>query len=376
MNDKLTIQETQRRIKKVSGYHMLLFLLPILSVLYYGWLKSAELNTRPDNPHRVAPLNQRGKILDRRGSPLATVLEQERYYPAGECAGSLVGYELRGRNQTGLEAALQAEVSPPLPAATLTQAIAQDKEIATGKRSQLHGPDISLTLDLKIQQVLFQALSPLPGALAVADPEGNVVAAISSPSFDPNKVRENWQALRSDPQSPFIERVGSGFYPVLRPDGSPLLGQQESKNHTWFSKEPFPNFPLASEAAWIDGRLFVTPLMLLESAFQTVGPPPKQGLSLRLERKPTPSQRSIAPGLSNESPTTSGGLRYWQLQGPPFRKSPSFLALIGETSKGYRFSLVIEIATADARRKMLEEILPALEQVEDTQQVSVTARGR
>ena len=376
MNDKLNIQETQRRIRKVGGYHLLLFLLPILSVLYYGWLKSAELNTRPDNPHRIAPLNQRGKILDRSGTPLVTVLEGERAYPAGECTGSLVGYELRGRNQTGLEAALQGEISPPLPAVTLTQALIQDREVSAGKRSQLQGPDIRLTIDLKIQQQLFQALSPFPGAIALADPQGDIIAAVSSPSFDPNKVRENWQALRSDPKSPFIERVGSGFYPVLRPDGSPLLTQQESKNHTWFSKDPFPNYPLASEAAWIEGRLFITPLMLLESAFQTVDRVPRQGLSLRQERKPASSQRSVPPSLQEPADSASESLRYWLLQGPPFRNSPSFLAVIGETSERYCFAIVVEVDSSQAQAQLVDKILPALELVGRTQQVSETGRGR
>lgn len=360
MTEKLKFSETRRRIRKVGVYHLVLFILPALSLLYYGWLRAPELNTRPDNPHRVAPLNQRGKILDRNGKPLATIIENKRVYPAGECAGSLVGYELRGRNQTGLEAALQGEISPPLPAATLTQALRQDREISAGLRPNLHGPDFHLTLDLALQKLVYEVMQKYPGAAVIADSRGRILASVSSPSFNPNFIRERWQELRSDPSSPFIERVGSGLYPVTNKDLSPILSRGISEHHPWLSKDPFPDYPLASEAAWIENRLFLTPLMLLEYSYQLSEKELPSSLTLRSEPKPKSSKRSL-PSVSKTSPHSEDeSITYWRLNGPSFRDSPEFLAVLGHTSGGFHFSLVIETASEESLAHFEERILPFL----------------
>ena len=49
------------------------------------------------------------------------------------------------------------------------------------------GRDVLLTLSLALQETLYAALSNRPGcALALSLPDGEVLAACSSPSFDPN----------------------------------------------------------------------------------------------------------------------------------------------------------------------------------------------
>ena len=347
--------DTIRRIKKVGRYHLVLFLLPVLSILFYGWLRAPHLNERPDNPQRIAPLHLRGRILDRQGRPLAHTVNETRTYPLGPSVGSLIGYQLRGRNHTGLEASIQDRLSPPLPPATLAAAIHQDRQVKEGKRPRLRGPDVRLTLDSELQRALYEALLPAAGAVVVADREGEILAAVSSPSFDPNTVRQNWQKLRDDERGPFIERVGSGFYPVTGPQGEAIASETALTGHNWLSTEPFPGYPGASGAVWVDGRLFLTPLMMLELAYWLEGQSKAPSFRLLLDGQDSESASAPLEVPELRASATQG---VWNLEGPPFRKSPAFLATVGchgETC----FVIVIETDNEEGRqaRKRILEIL-------------------
>lgn len=351
--------ETKRRIQKVARYHLYLFFLPAFSLLFYGWLRAPHLNERPDNPQRLAPLELRGRILDREGRPLAHTVDTERVYPAKESAGSLVGYHLRGRNQSGLEESLQDSLSPPLPPRGLRAAIAQDREVQEGNRERLRGPDTSLNLDLRLQEQLFQLLKSKAGAIVVADDKGRVLAALSSPSFDPNEIGENWQKLRSDPRSPFIERVGAGLYPVVLPDGNPVLTQTEAPSHPWLQPDPFPGYPGSSAAVWIEERLFLTPLMLLQYAFHLSGHESPPGLTLLSDSLEVESLGKF--NLVGLTPATqSQGLTAWRLEGPPFRDSPEFLVFFGNLEMAIYFAIVIESADAESLALVESKIFPQL----------------
>ncbi len=83
------------------------------------------------------------------------------------------------------------------------------------------GRNVSLTLDFRLQQVAERAFEELGknGAVAAIDPRnGEVLALLSRPSFDPNVFargidRGEWAALRDDPRKPLHDRVLQGMYP-------------------------------------------------------------------------------------------------------------------------------------------------------------------
>lgn len=331
--------ETDRRIKKVGRYHSALFVLPILSLLFYGWLKAPELNERPDNPQRLAPLHMRGEILDRAGNPLANTVDRVRRYPEKETVGSLVGYQLRGKNHTGLESSLQMELSPPLPPATLTAALEADQSLKDGERERLRGPNITLTLDLELQRALYETLEPKPGAIVVADRRGSILAAVSSPSFDSNRVREQWQELRDHPQKPFIERVGGGLYPVTLAQNQAII-QGPTEKHPWFQKDVFANYPEASSALLLEDRLLVTPLMLLQYSYTLAELSPIPSPTLFPQRHaPMDQALNLDTSLQGQQ---EDQLQVFRLQGPAFKKSPPFLAQIGHLDKKLFYVLVVE----------------------------------
>ncbi len=338
--------ELERRLKKVARYHLALFLLPLLSLLYYGWWSADVLDQRPDNPLRLSPMARRGKILDRHGEPLAESTGERRLYPLGSAAGPLIGYHLRGRNQSGLEALLQTELSPPAPPKSLWGALQMDREKQQGV-PPLQGSSVSLTLDSHLQSSLQALLEPRAGAIVVSDEAtGEILAAVSGPSFDPGDIARDWQELRADPRSPLIERVGSGLYPVAFPDGSSLLPPEHSKEHAWLGDNPFPGYPGASSAVELDGTVLVSPLMLLSMAAGE-GQVPTAG-SPRLLRNP--SQDTVGPATAPPTPgpgQEEAGARVYPLLGPEFRDSPAFQVLLGrvEAERPLLFAAVLEDAS-------------------------------
>jgi penicillin-binding protein 2 len=82
------------------------------------------------------------------------------------------------------------------------------------------GANVFLTLDARIQAITEEALRAVGRAAAVVvDPNnGNVLAMVSVPSFDPNTFipsikAKDWQALRKDEADPLVNRAISAFPP-------------------------------------------------------------------------------------------------------------------------------------------------------------------
>lgn len=358
--------ELERRLRKVTRYHLTLFVLPMLSLIYYGWWTAPSLEQRPDNPLRVSPMALRGDIRARGGEPLAHSLGEERLYPLHEASGPLVGYHLRGRNQSGLEAHLQTVLSPPTPPKSLWGALAMDRRRRRGE-PPLKGPNVTVSLDAELQRQLYEAFRPRSGALVVASASGEVLAAVSGPSFDPNHVRRDWNSLQSDPNSPLIERVGGGLYPVLRRDGGNLLGTDEVALERWQSDNPFPRYPGASPALMVEQTLLVSPLMLLQMAAQRQGQP---ALEPRLVLAPAgfveEAERVVEPFAA---PQPDGGevrsrFELFVLQGPAFRDSPPFQVRLGRERSGEErlaFALVVEGGSPSDVEELCAQLVALLE---------------
>jgi penicillin-binding protein 2 len=85
-------------------------------------------------------------------------------------------------------------------------------------RPVLPGRDVALTLSLPLQQALDSLLAGRRGcAVALAVPSGEVLAAVSSPSYDTNLMTaaisvERWRQLIEDPAKPIFNRIVQGTY--------------------------------------------------------------------------------------------------------------------------------------------------------------------
>lgn len=84
------------------------------------------------------------------------------------------------------------------------------------------GNNVILTLDIRLQEVVEQALERYvpgmteeseKGACVVVDMTGGVLAAATYPSYDPAEYYTNYNALLADEKSPLYNRALQGLYP-------------------------------------------------------------------------------------------------------------------------------------------------------------------
>jgi penicillin-binding protein 2 len=83
----------------------------------------------------------------------------------------------------------------------------------------ISGNDITLSLDLKLQRIAYEAFGDRRGALVAIDPrDGSVLALVSRPGYDPNLFvdgidPQTWGELLNSPDRPMTNRALQGQYP-------------------------------------------------------------------------------------------------------------------------------------------------------------------
>ncbi len=81
------------------------------------------------------------------------------------------------------------------------------------------GDNVVLSLDMHLQLAAQEAMADVRGAVVAIDPRnGDVLALVSTPSFDPNRFaaglsRPDFVALNQDPNKPLFNRALAGTYP-------------------------------------------------------------------------------------------------------------------------------------------------------------------
>ena len=145
---------------------------------------------------------KRGAILDRDGRKLAVGSVENRRYPAGSLAGSVIGHIGTADNNqaealdvvegdlvggSGLEEGLQVQLAGR-PNMTLQVLDKKGKVIETlGRRKGERGSNVKTTIDLEIQRAAQNAYGGTTGGAVVMHPEtGDLLAIVSSSPFDPN----------------------------------------------------------------------------------------------------------------------------------------------------------------------------------------------
>jgi len=88
------------------------------------------------------------------------------------------------------------------------------------RTSPVSGNNLVLTLDAKLQEIAEQAFGKYRGALVAIDPSnGEVLAFVSKPGYDPNLFidgidTETWDELSNSPDVPLNNRILRGQYPA------------------------------------------------------------------------------------------------------------------------------------------------------------------
>ncbi|MBN1145710.1 MAG: FtsW/RodA/SpoVE family cell cycle protein [Anaerolineales bacterium] len=194
------------------------------AALATGWWAIARgpaLLTRTDNPRRAIADRQvrRGAILDRNNEPINATygepgeLVRSYLYPP---LSNVVGYTDPTYGQSGLEASLDATLRGEQgnPGLTIWW-----NHLLYGQPPP--GLDVRLSLDLGLQRAADERLQGYSGALVLLNADsGEILALGSYPTFDANRLQDDWDALVARQDAPLLNRATLGRYPVADPQSS------------------------------------------------------------------------------------------------------------------------------------------------------------
>lgn len=155
--------------------------------------------------------------------------EPQRNYLYGTLAAHLIGYVGESENpglppgtmvgQNGVEKSYDVFIRGRVGEKEI-EVDAMGHEIKTlNVVNPVSGNDLTLTIDLRLQQVAEAALGQESGTIVALDPRnGEILAMASHPPFDPNLLSQSlspaaWEALSFDPRHPLINRAIQGQYP-------------------------------------------------------------------------------------------------------------------------------------------------------------------
>ena len=197
-----------------GGMAVLLF-----AVSWYQVVKADDLKLDPRNPRPA--LTERGKergiIVTTDGTVVARSVEDpdtrdfSREYPEGPVFAHAVGYSSFLGIETGLEAAYTTELRS-------RRDLTISDLIAAILGRDLRPKNLEITLDTELQRAALEALGPLRGAVVAIDPRtGAVLAAVSTPSYDPSvlvtdSAAQTSEELLIDPSRPLADRGTKELY--------------------------------------------------------------------------------------------------------------------------------------------------------------------
>lgn len=210
---KLRKRKQNKELYFCTALFLFLFVSLIGYLVHYVTDNHEEFfNNSYNSRQRVlATQNRRGTIYAADGEILAQSLTDEagtekREYPFKEVFSHVVGYSTKGK--TGIE---ELE-NYSLINSDISEREKIDNELAGVKNP---GNDVYTTLDTSLQQVAYEALGAYRGAIVVTQVKtGRILAMVSKPDFDPNRIGEIWDRVNEDTENAvLLNRATQGLYP-------------------------------------------------------------------------------------------------------------------------------------------------------------------
>ncbi len=271
--------------------------------------RSSDLLQRTDNARRSIADRyvKRGSLLDRNEIPINLTQglsgEYIRIYLYPDLA-SITGYTDPVYGQAGLEAGLDPYLRGLQ--GNPSSSIWWD-HLVYGQPPP--GLDVRLSIDLDLQQRADTLLINRTGAIVLLNAEsGEILAMTSHPTYDPNRLDEQAEALLQDPLSPLLDRAVQNSYPAgadmqswlqtIRLSAQPTIKDSASFYAALgFFSAPDLQLPVAN-AGSPDKPLRISPLQVALAAAtlscEGIRPPPRLVMAVK-----TPSQGWVVlPPLS------------------------------------------------------------------------------
>ena len=181
---------------------------------WWSFWRGPDLVTRLDNARRSISDRyvKRGNIVDRNFNPLSYTQgksgDYERVYEYPEFS-PLIGYTQPFFGQAGLESNLDP----------ILRGLENQSPWRIWLNHLLYGQspegfDVQLSLDKELQLLASELLLRTSGAVVLLNSNsGEILVMYSSPFYDANTLTENWDSLKANPESPFVNRAIQSLYP-------------------------------------------------------------------------------------------------------------------------------------------------------------------
>ncbi|WP_229771178.1 MULTISPECIES: peptidoglycan D,D-transpeptidase FtsI family protein [Anaerococcus] len=197
-------------------YVMILFIFLFLTiVLYLVYFQLFRSQTVADNSHNKRlwineNVIKRGNIYDRNGELLVYSERDEkgnsqRIYTNPFVNSTFTGYNSVKYGKSGLEKTYNKELLN-----ISDQATSKIRDMV--EQSGI-GNNLNLTIDQRIQEISYEVLGNNIGSIVVMDPRnGEVLALVSKPSYNPNTIEGDWENLVQSNNAPLLNRTSQGIY--------------------------------------------------------------------------------------------------------------------------------------------------------------------
>nr|WP_330392188.1 penicillin-binding transpeptidase domain-containing protein [Hespellia stercorisuis] len=180
-------------------------------IVYFNVVTGPKIVNSPYNTRLDSQAERilRGNIVDASGNILAETQVDEagnetRVYPYGAEFAHVVGYTDQGK--TGLESVENFNL-------LTSNTFFVEKLVNEFRDRKNQGDTVVTTLNAELQDAAYNALGANKGAVVVMEAgTGKILTMLSSPSYDPNTVTENWDALNVDENSALLNRATQGSY--------------------------------------------------------------------------------------------------------------------------------------------------------------------
>lgn len=201
-----------KRLIYVMIIFIVLFLSIVFYLVYFQLFKADKLSENSHNKRLWVDENEinRGNIYDRNGNVLVYNEKDEngynvRAYNNGEINSAFTGYNSVKYGKSGLEKTYNKDL--------LNISDQPTSKIRNMVEKSGEGNNLNLTIDQTIQEIAYNSLGNHIGSIVVMDPRnGEVLAMVSKPSFDPNTLDENWDMLIQNNDAPLLNRSSQGIY--------------------------------------------------------------------------------------------------------------------------------------------------------------------
>lgn len=190
--------------------------------------------SQSDALNLIAKGNKNVQVVSLRDYPYSDELSHVLGYigqisPSELSSGAYAGYQSDAWvGQSGIEQQYEQQLHGQ-DGQALVEVNAVGQEVRPlGQTDPVPGHNITLTIDLKLQQEVYEAAKRLKkGAIIVSKPDGEILSMVSKPSFDPNlftldssynpasdSAYKSVSAILTDSQNqPLLNRAIGGIYP-------------------------------------------------------------------------------------------------------------------------------------------------------------------